>query len=115
LLYSRKPVILRFQGGNLMQKDVFGGMEGLTLEAMKAMVSAGRHWGKLELHRHGDRWVMLFRPPGQQDRTRFYLMGEKSRRPRLFASADTALGIVATMKIPGVWVSPFQMPGKLVL
>lgn len=95
-----------------MQKDGLAGMEGLTLEAMKAMVLTGRHVGKLELHRYGDRWVMLFRPPGQQQRTTFYLMGEKSRRPRLFASADTALGIVATMKIPGLWVSPFQLPER---
>lgn len=97
-----------------MERDSFGGMQGLTLEAMKAMVSAGRHWGKLQLYRHGDRWVMLFRPPGQQAGKTFYLMGEKSRRPRLFVSADTALRIVATMKIPGLWVSPFQMPERIV-
>lgn len=88
-----------------MESNVFSGMQGLTLEAMKQVVSLGRGAGKLNLCRYGDRWVLLFLPPGRQGSKTFYLMGEKSRRPRLFAKADTALGIADTMVIPGVWVS----------
>jgi hypothetical protein len=88
-----------------MEMDVFSRMEGLTLEGMKSLAGIGRHVGKLQLFRHGERWVLLFLPPGKQGGKRFYLMGEKSRRPRLFAKADTALAIAATMSIPGVWVS----------
>jgi hypothetical protein len=90
---------------------VFSGMDGLTLEAMKCMVRVGRHVGKLELCLYRERWVLLFLPPGKQGGKTFYLMGEKSRRPRLFAKADTALRIARTMVTPGLWVSFSSIPG----
>jgi hypothetical protein len=93
-----------------MEMDPFRDMEGLTIEGMRSITSLGRHVGKLQLYPVGARWVLVYRPPGQQVRKNFYLMGEKSRRPRLFAKADTALGIARTMIIPGIWVhlSPLQ-------
>lgn len=88
-----------------MERDVFSGMEGLTLEGMKGLAGIGRHVGKIQLYRHGEKWVLLFFPPGKQGGKTYYLMGEKSRRPRLFAKADTALGVAAMMCVPGLWVS----------
>jgi hypothetical protein len=93
-----------------MEKNVFAGMEGLTLEGMKGLAGIGRQVGKLQLFRHGERWILLFSPPGRQGGKTFYLMGEKSRQPRLFAKADTALGIAAIMGIPGLWVSFSEVP-----
>lgn len=93
-----------------MEMDVFSRMDGLTLEGMKQLASMGRHVGKLQLLRHGERWVLLFFPPGKQLRKTYYLMGEKSRRPRLFATADTAIGVAMTMCIPGMWVSFSSVP-----
>lgn len=88
-----------------MGKDVFQGMEGLTQDAFGALVRTGRGVGKLQLFRHGERWVLLFRPPGKQSGKTFFLMAKHSRKPRLFAKADTALGIASTFCIQGLWVS----------
>lgn len=88
-----------------MEKDVFQGMDGLTLEAFGALVGTGRGVGKLQLFRHGERWVLLFRPPGKQSGKTYFLMAKHSRQPRLFAKADTALGVASTLCIPGLWVS----------
>lgn len=87
-----------------MELDPFRGMEGLTVEGMRSITRLGRHVGKLQLYPVGDRWALVYRPPGKQVGKNFYLMGEKSRAPRLFAKADTALGIARTMTIPGIWV-----------
>lgn len=88
-------------------------MQGLTLEGMKGLVRTGRVNGKLGLYRHGSRWLLLYRPPGgRRDgwvNCTFYLMAEKSCRPRLFARADTALGVAAQMCIPGIWMD-FSFP-----
>ena len=92
-----------------MGNDRLTGMEGITLDSMRHLVRMGRQVGKLNLCRYGKHWVLLFRPPGRRAGKTFYLMGEKSRRPRLFAKADTALGIAATVMIPGVWVN-FSLP-----
>ena len=84
-------------------------MKGLTLEAMKGLVSTGRANGKLNLCFDGERWVLVYRPPGGR-RTgwvndSFYLKSEKSGKPRRFARADTALRIAARMLVmSGVWV-----------
>lgn len=85
------------------------GMKGLTLEAMRGVASTGRAVGKLNLCFDGERWVIVFRPPGgKRDgwvNGSFYLMSETSRRPRRFARADTALRIVARLRvITGIWV-----------
>lgn len=88
-----------------MEKDVLRSMDGLTQDAFGALVRTGRGVGKLQLLRHGERWVLLFRPPGKQGGKTFFLMAKHSRQPRLFASADTALGIASRMFIPGLWVS----------
>lgn len=93
-----------------MEKDVFTRMEGLTLEAFGALVGMGRGVGKLQLFRHGKRWVLLFRPPGKQGGKTYYLMAKHSRQPRLFAKADTALGVASTMCIPGLWVGFTGVP-----
>lgn len=87
-----------------MGSDPFRDMEGLTIEAMRSITSLGRHMGKLELYPVGARWALVYRPPGKQVGKNLYLMAEKSRAPRLFAKADTALGIARTMIIPGIWV-----------
>ena len=87
-----------------MEKDEFQGMTGLTQDAFVQMVRLGRGVGKLNLCRTGDRWVLLHRPPGIQGGKTFYLMGEKSRRPRLFAKADTALSLAGELFIGGLWV-----------
>lgn len=92
-----------------MELDRFQDMEGLTIEAMRSITRLGRHMGKLELYPVGDRWALVYRPPGKQVGKNLYLMGEKSRAPRLFAKADTALGIARTMHIPGIWVHTSQL------
>jgi hypothetical protein len=86
------------------------GMKGLTLEAMRGVASTGRAVGKFSLCFDGERWVLVFRPPGG---TRpgwanhgFYLMSETSRKPRRFARADTALRTVAQLRVMrGIWVN----------
>ena len=90
--------------------DRFAEMKGLTLEGMRGLASTGRAIGKFELSSVGDRWALVFSPPGGKQsgwvNGRFYLMSEKSRKPRLFARADTALRIVRqVMPMPGIWVS----------
>ena len=85
------------------------GMKGLTLEAMRGIASTGRAVGRLNLCFDGERWVIVFRPPGgKRDgwvNHSFYLMSETSRKPRRFARADTALRIVARLRVmKGVWV-----------
>ena len=87
-----------------MEKDVFQGMEGLTQDAFSQMVRLGRGVGNLNLCRTGDRWVLLFRPPGSQGGKTCFLMAKHSRKPRLFAKADTALGVARTLFIGGLWV-----------
>lgn len=87
-----------------MELDPFRDMEGLTIEGMRALTSQGRHVGKLQLYPVGDRWALVYSPPGKQLRRSLYLMGEKSRAPRLFAKVDTAVGVARTMIIPGIWV-----------
>lgn len=90
-----------------MENGVFSRMEGLTLEGMKALAGIGRHVGRLQLLKHGERWALVFLPPGRQGGKTYYLMSEKSRQPRMFAKADTALRIASTMYLPGagLWVS----------
>ena len=88
---------------------LLAGMNGLTLEAMRGIVSTGRAVGRLNLCFDGERWVIVFRPPGgKRDgwvNHGFYLMSETSRKPRRFARADTALRIVARLRVMrGVWV-----------
>lgn len=97
-----------------MAQDVFSGMVGMTLDSMLNLAGLGRHIGKLQLCRHGNRWVLLFFPPGKQESKTYYLMSEKSRRPRLFAKADTALAVASTMGIPGLWVRFHAFPVSLV-
>ena len=87
-----------------MEFDPFSDMEGLTIEGMRSITRLGRNVGKLQLDPVGNRWVLVFSPPGKQRGKKFYLEAEKSRRPRLFAKADTALGIARTMIISGLWV-----------
>lgn len=99
----------------MMIIDEFSAMEGLTLDAMKGLAKAGRWMGKLQMYHHRNRWVLLLTPPGKQAGKTFYLMGEKSRSPRLFAKADTALAIAKTMSFTvgprtGVWVSFTGLP-----
>lgn len=89
--------------------EFLAGMKGLTLDALRGVASTGRAVGKLNLCFDGERWVVVFRPPGGKREgwvnDSFYLMSETSRKPRRFARADTALRIVARLRvIPGIWV-----------
>lgn len=88
-----------------MESGSFSDMQGLTLEAMKQVVLMGRWPGKVELYRHGQRWALLFTPHNRLAGKVYYLMGEKSRQPRLFAKADTAIRIAETMAIPELRVN----------
>lgn len=85
------------------------GIKGLTLDALRGVASTGRAVGKLNLYFDGERWVVVFRPPGGKREgwvnDSFYLMSETLRKPRRFARADTSLRIVARLRvIPGIWV-----------
>lgn len=87
-----------------MELDPFRNMEGLTIEGLRTLTSLGRQVGKLQLYPVGKRWALVYSPPGKQMRKSIYLMGEKSRAPRLFARIDTAVGVARNMVIPGIWV-----------
>ena len=103
-----------------MSGDFLSGMQGLTLEGMKGLVRCGRLLGKVQLCRYRGKWVLLFMPPGAKSKDgwasrTFYLMAEKSRQPRLFATADAALNVANGMSIPGVWVDFYVRGGACVL
>lgn len=92
-----------------ISRSFLAGMKGLTLEAMKGLVSTGRANGKLNLCFDGERWVLVYRPPGGKRNgwvnESFYLKSEKSGKARRFARADTALRIAARMLVmSGIWV-----------
>ena len=89
--------------------DALGEMKGLTLEGMRGVASTGRGMGKLNVCFDGERWLVVFRPPGGKRagwvNQSFFLMSEKSGKPRRFARADTALRILQRgFALPGVWV-----------
>lgn len=92
-------------------EDMFSGMEGCSLGALKAMAARGRWMGKLRLCRYDDRWALLYLPSGQRLDKTIYLVAEKSRRPRLM-SAQAALKVASEFGITGLWVS-FTQPGYL--
>lgn len=83
----------------------FDGMEGLTLDGLRAVSRFGRWAGHLEVWGLDGRWVLLFRPSGKQERQTFYLQGEKSGRPREFARLDTVMRIARRLGGCGLWVS----------
>lgn len=86
--------------------------EGVRLEAFRSLVQAckrgGRGLGDVQLVPHGDRWVLAIFPLHIHQPTfvGHYLMSEKSKKPRYFATSDTALKLLRehSNKLTGAWV-----------
>ena len=83
--------------------------EGVSLETMRQLALMGRWHGKLNLCAFDGRWLLVLRHPKNGGRGwgdfdfDYYLKAEKSRRPRLFVTADAGLKVAKTIR-SGVFV-----------